>query len=120
MNMFAKIFAFCLVLGVAAAFVPQTNFAGQVSTVRSPLSMSMSMDNKAVGAFAAATAPFVASSQVLATEGTGEALGFEGPIFNYILFGIYLAIGSVWFQWASKQPDNEADFFGEYDQRRTK
>lgn len=116
--MYAKILALCLVCGVAAAFVP----ASMPSVVANKASVSMSMvDGKqALGAFAAATAPFAASSQVMALEGTGNALGFDGPIFTYILIAVYLAIGTVWFQWANKQPDTESDFFGEYDQRRRK
>ena len=75
--------------------------------------------------FAAASAAFTAAQanvhMALAggqSEGTGLILGIDDNREFIVLAIVWFAFTTLYFGWAKDQPDNDSDFFAEYDERR--
>ncbi|CEM07916.1 unnamed protein product [Vitrella brassicaformis CCMP3155] len=116
--------AMCLVAQLAeamdsAAYVPTNPLLLRARRqAPSPLRMSAETDklSKNLGA-ALAVSPLLAPLAALATEGTGEPLGVDSPLQLLAITAIPLSLGILFINWSKENPDNEGDFFSEYDRR---
>uniref|UniRef100_A0A7S3NIS3 PSII 6.1 kDa protein n=1 Tax=Aureoumbra lagunensis TaxID=44058 RepID=A0A7S3NIS3_9STRA len=52
------------------------------------------------------------------SEGMGLTLGIDDPRELVAALAVGTAFWTLYYNWAKDQPDNESDFFGEYDDRR--
>merc|ERR1719487_327312 len=93
-------FAFLLLAASAQAFLPAT------------------APKMPVRAANAAPPILLSASSALATEGTGEPFGYDNIAQVVCQVVVAHVIAITWKQWENTQPDNDTDFFGEYDQRR--
>ena len=91
--------------------------AAQLTEVEKP-----NFELEKVGKALVAAAPVVlAALPALATEGTGEVFGVDrGYLLQFAIPTCAVAwpLSFLYWDWQSKQDDNDTDFFGGYDPRR--
>lgn len=107
-----------LLLVPALALVPQQNVV--VPTKAAPAAPVAGNGFQKAVAAAVATAsvnilPALAGGQA---EGTGLTLGIDDSREFYVLAVVFAGFWVLYFNWAKDQPDNDSDFFAEYDERR--
>ncbi|CAB1119409.1 unnamed protein product [Ectocarpus sp. CCAP 1310/34] len=113
---FLGFFAVCLtaVSGFVAPTGPRLSAAVRPSTAATPMRMGLKEDVQKVAN--AASVAVLTAAPALATEGTGEPLGFENAQAVVVPLFFLVSINLLFNNWAKDQP--EGDFFAEYDERR--
>lgn len=85
------------------------------------LSLSQNFHKAVATASAAMTTASVNVGAALAagqSEGTGLTLGIDDNRELLVLAVVFSGFWVLYFNWAKDQPDNDSDFFSEYDERR--